>query len=243
MKILSKYHDYYDSMSFVYGEDEKIVYERKICPIPDEKDDISGPNLVSIIDYKDLWSLNRLHDEFPDLMVDVTDYTSTGLRLYGYESVTETYLIVCGKCFPVFQYNRRFRHRDDDGYVVFNPEKHLDLFVRRPFFGNDRLLLDRYNREVPFFKTLCTMVGLPVFVCRLKRHGMMEIGHPPLLGKLGLAEVYPADQLYQDISYYLANIIRESPDTMPATKMTDKEKIVAKGFDIKRSFRHRKKAA
>ncbi|MCM1129482.1 MAG: hypothetical protein NC211_06685 [Alistipes senegalensis] len=140
----------------------------------------------------------------------------------------ETYLIVCGKCFPVFQYNKCFRHQDSNSYVIFNPEKHLNLFVSKPFFGKDRLLLNRYNREMPFLKMLCTMAALPVFICRLKRHGIMVISHPPLLGKPGLEEVYPAGQLYQDISYYLANIIRESPDIMPETKMTDQEKIIAK---------------
>lgn|GEM_PF-4658004 len=62
----------------------------------------------------------------------------------------------------------------------------------------------------------------------------------PVLQEHDFQSVVDPYQLYQDLEYFIANTMNESPDTMPATQMTDKEKIVAAGFDLKQSFRHRK---
>lgn len=62
----------------------------------------------------------------------------------------------------------------------------------------------------------------------------------PILQEHDFQSVVDPYQLYQDLEYFIANTMNESPDTMPATQMTNKEKIVAAGFDLKQSFRHRK---
>ncbi len=98
---------------------------------------------------------------------------------------------------------------------------------------------------------LCKKVKLPVFmICNTdtKRTTssyykiMVNIYNPPLLSTVGIDKVYSPEKLYQDIEYYLLNVINESPDVLPAGNppMTNKEKIISKGFDYKKSFRHRK---
>lgn len=62
----------------------------------------------------------------------------------------------------------------------------------------------------------------------------------PILQEHGFADVVDPYQMYQDLEYFIANTMNESPDMMPPTEMTDKERIVAAGFDLKQSFRHRK---
>jgi len=62
----------------------------------------------------------------------------------------------------------------------------------------------------------------------------------PILGDIGLAAVYPAEQLYQDLSYFIVNTMKDSPDMAKPSSITDKEKISSHGFDLKMSFRHRK---
>src|SRR5690606_10244631 len=65
---------------------------------------------------------------------------------------------------------------------------------------------------------------------------------PPNLGELRFASVLPAEQIWQELSYWLSNLINESPDMMPPPRppMTNLEKIEAHGFDKKVSFRRRK---
>ena len=62
----------------------------------------------------------------------------------------------------------------------------------------------------------------------------------PILSDLGFASLYSAEQTYQDISYFLCNIMNESPDMSKPNILSDKEKIVSHGFDNVISFRHRK---
>jgi hypothetical protein len=89
---------------------------------------------------------------------------------------------------------------------------------------------------------LTRKVGAPVFTCEHKswRNDIIHVdGNVPILATMGIPAMIPAEQLYQDIAYFIGNTIKLSPDTMPATVMTDKEKIAAAGFDLKQSFRHR----
>ncbi len=64
--------------------------------------------------------------------------------------------------------------------------------------------------------------------------------HVPILKDIGFNHVQSPEQTYQDISYYMANVLRENPDVVPPVKIADKDRIVQHGFDLKQSFRHRK---
>lgn len=65
-------------------------------------------------------------------------------------------------------------------------------------------------------------------------------GKTPRLKDLGLSSLYPAEALYQDIAYFVGNVLHPSPDLAPPVFIADKDKIVQYGFDLKQSFRHRK---
>ena len=62
----------------------------------------------------------------------------------------------------------------------------------------------------------------------------------PILQEYGINHYIQPEQLYQDIAYYVSNKMVTSPDLEVHDNMTDKEKIVQHGFDLKQSFRHRK---
>ncbi|MNL14187.1 hypothetical protein D3C87_1351180 [compost metagenome] len=63
----------------------------------------------------------------------------------------------------------------------------------------------------------------------------------PCLLDLDFGKVLPAEQLWQDIQYYLLNLINESPDMAPPPRppQTNLEKLQSHGFDKRWSFRHR----
>lgn len=62
----------------------------------------------------------------------------------------------------------------------------------------------------------------------------------PNLQELGIASVYSPEQLYQDLSYFIGNIMKDNPDINPPVIIEDIHKITGHGFDLKQSFRHRK---
>lgn len=58
----------------------------------------------------------------------------------------------------------------------------------------------------------------------------------PNLGQLGFASVIPAEQMYQNIAMYMSQS-KENPDSQPPAFVSDKDRLVQKGFDLKTSFR------
>lgn len=131
------------------------------------------------------------------------------------------------------------RHPDPD-HMVF--EKRWMRYMNK---GKD---IDYYlGREGSELITLSRDIGEPVFAIkrvtwnRPQRNYTVEIySKVPNLGEMGFGSIIPAEQMWQDLYYFLANRINPSPDMMPPSKMTDKEKIVGHGFDFVQSFRHRK---
>lgn len=84
-------------------------------------------------------------------------------------------------------------------------------------------------------------LNAPVFTYDVGDGFVSVEGEIPILKDVGIDKLIPPEQMYQELSYFVGNIMNESPDMMPPTKMTDKEKIVQHGFDFKQSFRHRNK--
>jgi hypothetical protein len=94
---------------------------------------------------------------------------------------------------------------------------------------------------------LSRLVGAPVFVIdgyrwdwKSKKMILAVDAEIPILAELGLPAIYKAEQLYQDLSYFMGNLMQPSPDLQPPVEVGDKDRIVQHGFDLKRSFRHRK---
>lgn len=255
MLIVSKQRDYYDYLTNVYGVDEKIVYNRELTPTNEygiiERIKVNGhkkerfgkrtrktENYESV--FTEVYYTSRYTDRFvPRFYVESDDY------LYG-DRVDYELLVICGKVYPVFLFDDGVLQKDliVHTYIpnrklkmsVYNPELHSHLFKRIEDyeFGKEyRELIDIQRR-----------IGMPVFVLKVvgtEKDGGKYISYcpPPLLTQWNVESVYPADQLYQDISYFIANVLNESPDVQPKGKppQTNEEKIVASGFDLKTSFR------
>lgn len=62
----------------------------------------------------------------------------------------------------------------------------------------------------------------------------------PILADLGFPKLIDPYSLYQDLSYFVGNLLHESPDMKPPVEVSNADKIHAAGFDLKQSFRHRK---
>ena len=96
---------------------------------------------------------------------------------------------------------------------------------------------------------LSRKVGQPLFSIRGTRHtlkGRLRINQVvidkkiPILEKFGLPAYVTPEEMANKIDYFVRNLKFEVPDQTPVSAMTDKEKLIAHGFNDPQSFRHRK---
>ncbi len=90
---------------------------------------------------------------------------------------------------------------------------------------------------------LTKKVGTPVYLIEMSSCYKKEVyiqSEIPNLGELGVASFYPAEQLYQDLAYFIGNTMKDSPDTAGPVVIDDLTRLQQYGFDKKVSFRHRK---
>ena len=219
MIIHSQYKDYYDYVAHLYGGgDPSILYMRhRLVPL----NEFNHPGALEL-QQKGLkyvpWSTP--HDD-----------------------VHFKWLAVCGK-----QYLLVSEHAFGEvaNYKILSHEAHPKVWEtlskKRRWSNEHSSPLDYVGVTSSAVVELSKKVGAPVFIYTFYRRddgGVTVAGEIPILVDLGLARLVPAQTLYQDLSYFMGNTIKDSPDMMPATKMSDKEKISQHGFDLKQSFRHR----
>ena len=148
------------------------------------------------------------------------------------------------------EFVRKFVHyRENVGARSFemNRKEYLELWKDEHLRGKKKTLKEKFAPVMgglggTDIVNLTKKIGVPVYMIsrRDNDHVFYIEEKIPHLGELGLAKIYPAEQLYQDIFYFLNNTIKDSPDTAPPVAVSNKDRIEQHGFDIKKSFRHRK---
>ena len=217
MRIKSTFTDCYDHFAKIYGEDEKIVYDRReLAP------EIGG-NLREVYSI----SHQNLFIE-TDLVVPIVSGYDTK------ENALHKTLFIAGKRVTLIR--RIFEEEswsiDDEAgpnrALWYGKKKRHDLEVTED--------------NVKFMK----LVGHPVFCVEEARRTttgktIYQVSRVvPKLSDYKITKLISAQVIYQDIVYALTNLLNESPDAMPTAKLSDKEKVLSHGFDLKQSFRHRK---
>lgn len=215
IRIISKFKDYYDYIAHVYGADPSIVYKRtklENCSYP-----LMGIQVLP--DY--IGGVQSAQYEFKWLSVAAKLYTLVRNRpTYpyddGYSTTVEPYMVLT---------------KDHPTYSNFNKRNYFtkqSIAAMQGVVNNEALALTK-------------LVGTPVFsFTNSRRSNTVVDENIPILGNIGLAAIYPADQLYQDLAYFICNTMNDSPDMAKPSVITDTEKICSHGFDLKQSFRHRK---
>ena len=217
MVIKSPFKDYYDYVANQYGGgDPKIVYPR-----------------------------TRLGYQ-TSFFVEVVRTPLTSLKrtlLWLRTDRRWAYLIIAGKAYLISQPATAY----SDNLNSFRLEPLVDpVDDARPYWQRQRPKNIEYGKEYPELIDLCRKVGHPVFVVLDVWHGgksepiRMEISHQcPILQNLGIPSLIPATQMYQDLSYFVGNLMKNSPDVKPPVELSNTQKIIKAGFDLVKSFRHR----
>jgi len=215
VRLHSDFHDYYD-YAVGYGIDEKVHYNRFTKSV-----DI---NLKSELD-------RPLH------------------RRSGI-------LGFCGKLFPFVQLSRYDKKRNCDWedeydgiivevYYAFSLEEYLQKEQTWDEYSDDigrsddirlkQFFLDwRKDKDKLFVELKC-----PVWMMRFYQESPSGLLNPRLKD-LDFERIKDSFTAFQEISMYLANILVEQKQI---ASVDDKDRIEGHGFDIKQSFRDRKKDA
>jgi hypothetical protein len=230
MKIKSPFKDYYDYVSHIYGGgDERNTYLRnRIKPL-----------LVL--------GSGELYEDGVSIETNLVSGLPYNIGAYENSKRIEfKWLVVCGKYYLLVGYKPEF------GFTQFHildeklDNKFLEYIKTRkskPWASNK--IKNSYDDYMGVYsKTLIDIsktIKQPVFI--INRVGYRDIqieSRIPNLGDLGFASIIKPEQLYQEIAYYISNIMVESVDIKPPVDLVDKDRIVQHGFDLKQSFRHRK---
>lgn len=219
MKIKSSFKDYYDYVAHMYGGgDPKIFYMRE--KITDTRHAIQGRvNWCAHI------PIGIPFSEFSWLVVNGAIYTLlsivdpvTGIRR-------------APKFFTRENFEDYVREVKPSRYY-FNYYKSDNCWQQGVKSSAATLLSRRLNQPVFIVKS---------FVVDYKNNtSTFEVDSKiPILCDYGFHKYFNPEQLYQEIAYYISNQMHESPDLVVHDNMSDTEKVVQHGFDLKSSFRHR----
>lgn len=237
MKIISPFKDYYDYVGFIGGrEDSRVVYKRPAF-LPQSEKERKFSEQGTLQNLPSLWGVwSRLNRE---------------------DDLYFCWCAIAGKQYLLARrvtYNKhtglaqgpsawQFLHKNNSDYQLLLERKdRLDLFEEdsscalKNWMGVSSDVVTKISRKLK----------APVFLFKQERTWgenakTVEV-YPqvPNLGALGLGKVLPAKQVYQEIEYFMSNLIYENPDTQPPAEVSDKDKIKQHGFDLKTSFRRGK---
>ena len=263
MRIISKTHDYYDSVTATGQIDNLYVYKRQ-----SEVLNLSGKDaehLISILD-SNIDDKRRFSSR---LLNDFThDYRS---------SFCSGYLIFCGKCYPYLQINSNLFLRDNNAYInEFNKISESSSSSQRivTFYNYEaavkqicnirnngglnghaqkdkvveyflqvakRVLSDREQQfNVDLITELCIKYKVPYFAVRdiskgyLRNDATIEIN--PNLGALQFQKIHNSFSAYQNIAMFVCGILGGTEKGI--IKISDSDLRDSKGFDSK-SFKCR----
>lgn len=190
---------------------------------------------MGMIDPKIVYDRNKkiVETEESNFLLNILNpfpYSSRKLDMMGLDL---KYLCVNGKLVTLYNLMKENRFYRVVSKEIFDQYLNKVFYYRRSYqfspFETSKLVDDLSKSiQQPIF--MCSRIGYKVFVEEdipiLKNHNYSSIQSP--------------QQIYQDIEHYITNVLRTNPDTLVPVEVEDKHKITQHGFDIKKSFRHRK---
>jgi hypothetical protein len=236
MRIISNYRDYYDFPNFGYDTDNRIVYERTISEeyIPNDQR-FYPPETYNTGPQWRQQGLKR--KDFHYVGEDESTAPKFGFRHY----LRPHFLFICDKCYVVYIYDKSqiVEAYDHNKATVMRPVKIPTTFnafeatiaYHKQSHWHSSDISARLIENMP---PLNSELGSPVILVKggQKDDDTMTIIKNPSLMALGF-NLMSIEEIYQEIETFVG----KSKD-IPAPVVPDKEKVEAKGFDKKTSFRN-----
>ena len=249
MKIISKFKDFYDYKVTKYGVDEKLIYNRKTC-CDYYKMRFQYLNLHKNIPEKvsaeDFDNILKEHIKF----FDKTNYNKILIvgekivHLFFTEDGVYTHFDIknpkdiAGE--TIYKY---WAYYDGTKEITFNDGKRYRIYTPFRYDWNE---LNSYDREkvlshidaskddILFNEPMLLLEYLGKFNKKKVRYpdSIYRFTYNPNLSKLGI--YIDEDFVWQSLVEFLSNK-RSEKEIIP--EVSDKNKILSKGFDLKSSFR------
>jgi hypothetical protein len=230
MKIRSKFKDYYDHVGQRFGEDPDVVYSRG--RIKSEGYEVDPPRYRG----RHMTSGRSSFHHYLRPRDSQRDRT-----LYSLELLAAGELV-----FPVVRMAQRTS--DDVNRVVSGvvSYRHLDEPTLQWIQGyspdnkyyDEELLWHIFHEELTKFRPNLEKAQVdlqaPVFLYGEK--GIYE--RVPILREHGIPALVSAQQMWQNVYSIIVNRLRKNPDKAPPVAISERDRIVKAGFDLKTSFRH-----
>jgi hypothetical protein len=227
MRIISQFKDYYDFVAYLHGGGDPLITYNRHRLVP-------------------------LRQSYGSLMTGTLSIEQEGVRQaevdYSYVRHPSTayykWLVVCGRYFLMVQLI------GESDWNIFSEKLHPHQWknkIGRTTWDNPVKTTPEKYLNCPGGPELIELhkkVGAPVFTYSTRFNGRKMIaeidGEIPNLGEIGMAPLVAPEIMYQDISFFVGNVLKVSPEQMHPSPMSNKDKISSHGFDLVQSFRHRK---
>lgn len=206
MRIISKFHDYYDGVQNYGGSDQSIIYVREQSKIEDFK-------------YTDILK----DDDYYGFKSYIVHRNLINFKIIGF----------CGKFYPVFYYwtsNIHYFYEQTldlkviDDYLKSKLDKSHSLPRFIKWYSN------HINKNYSILNNLFLEYNTPCFIYKKGRNyktGQLIIN--PNLGEIEFYKVFDSYSAFQEIEMYLSNVLIK--DKSPSQVTDDKVLLLSKGFD------------
>ena len=247
MKIISKFKDFYDYKVVKYGVDEKLVYTRKTyC-------EYYKTNVISIYTSSD----NRiLEEDFNKNLKEntkVTDEKNIHKILFIGEKLIHLFFTENGvythfdiknpKDIGGEKIYRYWAYYTDKKEITFNDGKRFEIYITFEDLWNDLFSYDRKRflsyLNIPKDDILFNEPMILIeYVGKADRktarfdNSIYKITYNPNLSQMGI--YFDEDFIWQSLVEFLSNK-RSEKEISP--EISNENKILSKGFDLKTSFR------
>ena len=198
MKIISKYKDYYDYLMGIFGEDPKLILDRRVHTQPYF---FLDPQAIT------LFICGKLIQGFYD-----------GESFYYGEALSKFGDIVNTA-------SHRYYHYDDTRHrVVYFKMKSPRTTGYSQYRINVDILDDPTHINI---KENCPILMASIIGSTYYRF--------PILEKLNVGSILPPEEIYQMLTQWLSDRIKDSE--VIVDNRNDIDKLLSKGFDKRESFR------
>ena len=247
MKIISKFKDFYDYKVVKYGVDEKLVYNRK-----------------TYYDYYKILHINILTDENGRVSEeDFNNNLKENIKYFKHNNYNKV-LIVGEKIVHLFftedgvythfdiknpkdiggeTIYKYWAYYDGTKEITFNDGKKIEIHITfnelwNDFFNYDRKRFLSYlnisKEEVLFNEPMILVEYIGGIDRKIARYdnSVYKFTYNPLLSQMGI--YFDEDFIWQSLVEFLSNK-RSEKEISP--EVSNENKILSKGFDLKTSFR------
>ena len=229
MRIISKFHDYYDT-AMGFGQDQSIVYVRETKVVPVEKDSEIHK------EYKEGCSgrpwINQWMVNTDSFLVVVAGKVYPGVFCHYWNNHSSSKVITCYS--PPDLENEELVKLLEERAKKFRSEGYASTAARA-----EKFLKHTYKD----LTDVCIKLETPVFLIRRAKLGeksdtglMLEIN--PFLKPFEFYRRLSPFQAFQEISMFVSGVLPQN--VKEPLQVEDKYRILGHGFDLKQSFRHRK---